>query len=257
MRLVWLLLRFGLLVALGYAAADAPYRKPRRRRRPLHRVEVWNMKVGRGQAAVDGLAELIEARDPDVVLLQEAMNYIRRLRKEFGHEWRIYSGLPFTSRANCPVMVRRDVPHGGKRGQDWGIVTVRATWVYRGRGRFVRHPGRSWTWAIADGVALMSMHRATEALGFNAKTGKREAERIKAWARRFSEWLIGGDWNNHHTDPRQNGPRDIANDLDADLVVPDDARIDFALSSEDLVEDTRRGARRGSDHHSHEYDLAA
>ncbi len=221
----------------------------------MKRVSVWNMKVGRGKAAIDGLHELIEDQDPDAILLQEAMNYVKAIRREFGGEWRIYSGTPYTERANCPVMVRRHVPHGGERGVDWGIVSCRRTWTYRGKGRFVTHKGRKWTWALAADVPLRSMHRATEALGFNDAAGDEEARKIRRWTRRNGTSLIGGDWNNVHDDRRDNSPSDTATRVKGQLVVPEGARIDYALVKGLDDVKARRGKRYGSDHHSHYYDL--
>lgn len=219
--------------------------------RRLRTVAVWNMKVGRGRAAIRGLRALIRDTDADAVLLQEAKNYLLMIRLVFGVLWRIYGGMfPRTDSANCVVMVRRTI----RRGRH-GAVRNRTPWVYTGKGRRVTHPGRVWRWARADGVYLMSVHRSTNALSINKVAGREEADRVMEW---FDDhagpMLAAGDWNNAHDDPRSNAPADIAKHVKADVVVPGDSRIDFAIAR-DLDVATWRGSKYGSDHHAHIYRL--
>lgn len=224
-------------------------------KRTLSTFAAWNMKVGRGAAALDGLAGLIADHDPDVILLQEAMHYAARIRLRFGRKWRLYSGTPGTDRANCPILVRRNLPRGRIRGKGWGLIRNRTPWYYRGKDRHVKHPGRTWTWVRVDGIRFLSMHRETEALGYNAAAGRETADSVEEWFDSHAGPMVAvGDWNNLPRDPRGDAPRTIARNIGGQLVVPDGARIDYALVR-DLDVTATRGGKYGSDHHAHVYRL--
>jgi endonuclease/exonuclease/phosphatase (EEP) superfamily protein YafD len=219
-------------------------------RSKVRTVAAWNMKVGRGKAAIDGTAGLIADHDPDVLLLQEAMNYGVRLRLRFGSKWRIYAGVPMTEAANCAVMVRRTIPRGRR-----GAIRNRHPWFYRGKGREVKKSGRVWRWVRVDGIHLLTVHRATEALGFNHTAGREEADNLENWfASHPGPMLAAGDWNNSHEDARKDSPAQIARIVKGELIVPEGARIDYALAR-DLTATAKRGGKYGSDHHSHIYTL--
>lgn len=229
---------------------------PKRRTRRVETVACWNMKVGRGAAALDGLAGLIADHQPDVILLQEGMNYVARLRLRFGRRWRVYSGAPGTVRANCPIMVRRSIPRGRIRGKGWGLVKNVTPWYYRGKDRNVKHEGRVWTWVRVDGIRFLSIHRATEALGHNAQAGREEADNIEEWFDNHDgPHLAAGDWNNLWSDKRTEAPAQIARRVKGQLVIPPDARIDYAITR-DLDVTAVRDGKYGSDHHAVIYRLA-
>lgn len=218
--------------------------------RPVRKVAAWNMKVGRGKAAVDGLAALIDDHSPEVVLLQEAMNYVTRIRLRFGRHWRVYAGAPFMERGNCAVMVRRSVKRGGH-----GKVRNRLPWRYTGQGRDVKHPGRVWRWARADGIYFLSMHRATNALSLNKAAGSEEADNLEEWfGDHAGPMIAAGDWNNLHSDGRQEAPASIARRVKAHLIVPPEGRIDYALAR-DVKGRGERVGKYGSDHPAVVYTL--
>jgi endonuclease/exonuclease/phosphatase family metal-dependent hydrolase len=204
--------------------------------------------VGRGRAATRGLRDLIRDTDADVVLLQEAKNYVTAIRAAFPG-WRVYGGIGFRESSNCVVMVRRTVTVG-KRGR----VRNRTPWTYAHKGRSVVHPGRVWRWVEADGVTLMAVHRATNALSLNEKAGREEADNLIEWLESHPRAIAAGDWNNRPVDNRPNGPAEIARHGHARLVVAPGADIDFAAVRG--VEVTARlGDRYGSDHHSQTYTI--
>lgn len=227
---------------------------PKRTRR-LDTVAVWNMKVGRGRAAIKGLRQLIRDHNPDTILLQEAMNYVPGLRLNFLN-WRIYSGAkPGHPSANCVVMVRKDLPRGRRPRKGFGAVRNHTAWTFINSGRRIIHEGRVWRWVRVDGVHLMSVHRATNALGDNAEAGREEADNLIDWFDSHNGPMIAaGDWNNLWSDKRPNSPRDIAKHVKGELVVPAEARIDYALVR-GIDVTAERGDKYGSDHHSHIYRL--
>lgn len=213
--------------------------------RHLRTVAVANLKVGRGRAAIRGLAALVRDTDADAVLLQEAKNYLPAIRARFGATWRVYGGPGFVEASNCAVMVRRSIRRGKR-----GAVRNRTPWYYRGKGRNVKHPGRVWRWARVDGVFLMSVHKATNALSLNKDAGREEADRLAEWfGDHAGPMIAAGDWNNTADDRRPNGPAEIARLAKAQVVVPPGARIDYALvRGVDVT--AKSGKSYGSDHES-------
>lgn len=227
----------------------------RKRRRELRTVLGWNMKVGRGHAALKGLRDLIREHDPEAVLLQEAMNYVAALVLLFPR-WRVYGGIPRTEGSNCVVMVRRTVPRGRRKGHGWGVIRNRTPWYYRGKGRNVKHPGRVWRWVRVDGVLLLSGHRETEALGHNRAAGRETADALVEWTKDHDgPKLAHLDWNNRCTDRRPDGPVEIAKRSGGLLLVPKggEHRPDYALVV-DGDWTARRVGREGSDHQCIRYD---
>jgi endonuclease/exonuclease/phosphatase family metal-dependent hydrolase len=197
---------------------------------------------------------IIADHDPDVILLQEAMDYVSRMRLRF-RGWRVYSGRLTTVRANCPIMVRRRRARGRIRGRGWGLVVNRRPWVYRGKGREVTHPGRVWTWARVEGIRFLSVHRATEALGHNERAGAEEADHLEYWFDSHDgPAFAAGDWNNLWSDKRRDSPAAIARTVKGELVVLAEARIDYALAT-GLTVTCERAGKYGSDHHAHVYRL--
>lgn len=219
------------------------------------RVVAWNMKVGRGTAALDGLAGIIADHDPDVILLQEGMYYVDRIRRRF-RGWRVYSGKANTTRANCPIMVRRNLRRGRLRDRGWGLIINERPWVYRKTGRpDVTHEGRTWTWVRVEGVRLLSMHRATNALSLNKAAGNEEADNLEDWFDSHAgPMFAAGDWNNLWSDKRRDSPAAIARAVKAELVIPAESRIDYGMAS-GLSVTGERGGKYGSDHHCHIYRL--
>ncbi len=226
------------------------------KRRPLRTVLGWNMKVGRGRAAIAGVHAFIKEHDPDALLLQEAMNYTAALKVTFPL-WRVYGGIPFTEGSNCVVMVRRTVRRGRRKGHGWGVIRNRIPWWFQKPGREpVRHPGRVWRWVRADGVLLLSGHRETEALGDNRAAGRETADSLVEWTKEHDgPKLAHLDWNNQCTDRRPDGPVAIAKRAGGMLLVPKggEHRPDYALVIDGDWTALRVG-REGSDHHCIRYD---
>lgn len=227
---------------------------PKRRR--LRTVLGWNMKVGRGRAAIAGVRAFIKEHDPEAFLLQEAMNYTAALKVTFPL-WRVYGGIPFTEGSNCVIMVRRSVRRGRRKGHGWGVIRNRVPWWFDHPDREpVKHPGRKWRWARADGVNLLSGHKATNALGFNRAAGREEADSLVEWTKEHDgEVLAHLDWNNLCTDKRPDGPVEIARRVGGMLLVPKggETRPDYALVR-DGEWTARRVGREGSDHQCIRYD---
>lgn len=218
-------------------------------RRRLRTVLVWNMKVGRGRAAIRGLRNLIDRHDPEVLLLQEAKNYVRAIRLTFPG-WRVYGGLGFRDSSNCVVMVRRSM----KRGKH-GTIRNGTPWTFMHDGKPVVHAGRVWRWVRVDGVALMSIHKATNALGDNKAAGEEEAFRLVEWFEDHGGPRGAfGDFNNTAADKRDHGPSDIADRADAEVLAADDEDIDLAVIAE-LEATVTQVEAEGSDHHAHRYTI--
>lgn len=218
--------------------------------RRLRTIGVWNMKVGRGRAAIRGLRALIRDTDADAVLLQEAKNYLPAIRLVFALTWRIYGGPALKDGGNCAVMVRRTIPRG-KHGR----VRNRTVWYYRGKGRNVAHEGRVWRYVRADGVWLASIHKATEALGYNAAAGREEADNLAEWfGDHDGPMLAAGDFNNRASDRRTDAPVDIAKRVRGEVLAVEENDIDIAIVR-GLDVTVRRGKSYGSDHASRVYRL--
>lgn len=216
--------------------------------RDLEWVLVWNMKVGRGRRAIRGLRRLIKRSRAQVILLQEAKNYVPAIRVAFPG-WRVFGGPGFVESSNCVVMVRRglEVTHHGR-------VRNRASWVFTGKGRHVVHPGRVWRDVVAEGVALLCVHKATEVLdknGPNHDVGLEEANNLVEWLETYDHAIAAGDINNQHDDTRPNGPVEIAHDSAAKVHVPPGGENDpdFAWVR-GLDVDLERLGDGGSDHHA-------
>jgi endonuclease/exonuclease/phosphatase family metal-dependent hydrolase len=217
------------------------------RRRKLRKIVTWNCRVGRGSKTVaKGLAQLIKDENPDVICLQEAMNYVTYLRLRFPL-WRIYCNRSWDEADNCPVMVRRTLPRGHRRRQGWGWVRVQQGWVYRPNN--AEHPGRTWTWVMVAGVAIMSLHRVAGQTGENRKSLLEETDRLIDWLAKHEKVVIIGDTNQS---PRSSDPESlnaIAEDFDARLVFDKERPgIDYALVKGIEGGSYERTVSYGSDH---------
>lgn len=221
--------------------------------RPLRTAVAWNCKVGRGRAAIRGLRDLIRDTDADAVLLQEAKNYVPAIRLRFGLKWRVYGGPGWVEASNCAVMVRRSV----RRGRRSKVVN-KTPWYFRNGGRWVQHPGRVWRGPRADGVRLLSVHKATNVLdrdGRNFDVGREEADNLADWFRRSGDPSIAaGDFNNQARDPRQGAPSDIAKRVRGEVVASSQYDIDLAIVR-GLDVTVKRLGKYGSDHEAHVYRL--
>lgn len=217
--------------------------------RRLRTVVAWNMKVGRGRAAIRDLRSLIRDHRPEVVLLQEAKNYVTAIRVAFPG-WRVYGGPGRIDASNCVIMVRRSV-----RVSHHGRVKNHTPWKYLHNGRSVTHPGRVWRWVQAGGITFLSLHKATNALGLNKSAGLEEADNLIDWFGDHADpTFAAGDWNNQHDDRRPNGPVDIARHAQARIVASPQAGIDFA-AVRGIAAVATRGDKYGSDHHATIYRL--
>jgi hypothetical protein len=147
-------------------------------------------------------------------------------------------------------MVRRSF----KRGKS-GKVRNRTPWTYAHKGRTVVHPGRVWRWVRVEGVALMSIHKATNALGTNRAAGEEEAFRLVEWFEDHAGQLGAfGDANNQADDQRDDAPAHIAARAEAELVSESPDDIDLGIVR-GMTGRWKRGKKYGSDHYSHTYEI--
>lgn len=214
-------------------------------------VLTWNAKVGRGSKVVCGnLRQLIRDNpDADVIHLQEAMNYVRRIRIAFAPLWRVYAPGGWEEAANSPVMVRRwRRPHIRREGSGWGWVRNREHWIGPKHG--ILHPGRTWTWVRVTGVACLSLHRVYGGQNRNAKAYQEEWHRLTAFAKGRPRVFIAGDTNTPLTANWPYDMRSLAEELGGTILAPADERgPDYAVAVGLTGSCTRLG-KYGSDHHA-------
>lgn len=172
------------------------------------RVVAWNCKVNRPPGDVaNGLRNLIQDQDPDVVCLQEAGDYVSKIKQEFGVDhggaWRVYCHNDWTKANDCPVMVHKRF-NAKTRGDPDGWNTIRTKTEWTGPSGHT-HKGRTWTWVKVDSRFVCSFHRCTGGKGKNKASAKEEYDVMCEWIsdRTDERIIVLGD---HNIGPQEQDP---------------------------------------------------
>lgn len=208
----------------------------------------WNCKVGRHpQSVVAGLRGIIRDHDPEVVVLQEADEYVPAIRKAFNKHWYVYARNIGREGRQCPVMVRK-AGHRRKYIKDggWGTVHPKTRW----EGPHGQpHEGRTWTWVYVSGAVVLSLHRCTGGRAKNKDAYLEEAkELIRFFARHAGrQILVFGDTNTEFGVVYGGSMQQVANIVHGLLTGDRPPGVDYMLSKGARGTVNRR-KEYGSDH---------
>lgn len=210
------------------------------------RVLSWNAKVGRDNKQVtDGLADLIDNTNPDVVCLQESMKYVKSIRDRFGDHWFVYAHDEWEESNMNPVMVRKKGHDKQQRGEGWNTVRTATVWTGPQGGT---HKGRTWTFVKVKDLWVMSFHRCTGGHDQNKDAFMEEFDQVLKWVKNRGEspLLIIGD---HNCGPKADFPGSswrIKNKIDG-AITNTDAGVCYAIKRGIPGTMVSKGAH-GSDH---------
>lgn len=211
------------------------------------RVTSWNCKVGRNPSSVcDSIENLIENTNPDVICLQEAKQYTDALHNRFDSDWYVYAKKGWEESTANPVLVHRSQGNRKGYGEGWGTLRYKTRWVGPQGGA---HDGRTWTWALVNGLYVMSLHRCTDGDGRNSDAFADEARILEDWIDDCdSSVLVIGDHNCGHKATYYGASKTIAQAVDGMIVADaEEPGIDYAIKR-GLKGDVHRGKSYGSDH---------
>lgn len=120
-------------------------------------VATYNVKEGRGDSAAVGavrnlLDDLQDSDErPDVVVLNEAGNYLDAIRRHFGSEYRVLAKRNRPESASTMMLVRRSV-----KVVRWRQLVNKLGWWGPFNG--LRHAGRTWPLVFLKGWVGLGMH---------------------------------------------------------------------------------------------------
>lgn len=212
----------------------------------------WNMKVGRRprRTVIRGLRQLIKASDPDVVALQEAMNYVStiRLAPLIMALFRVITPTGWTEATNCPLLVRRwRKPVHRTQGVGWGFIRNTIGWV--GPLHDIHHPGRTWSWAKVAGVYVVSLHRCWGGGTRNRAAYVEEYHQLVRFIRDRRYVVVVGDTNTPWGADWIGGMEQLAEETGCTLVAdPQHPGIDYAAVKGLDATARRLPDSKGSDH---------
>lgn len=219
------------------------------------RIVAWNCHTGRSDDAVgDGLRNLINDLDPDVLCLQEATNYTDVIKARFdvsnGGAFRCYWHKEWAEANQCPVLVHKRF-NAKTRGDPNGWNTIRCTTKWTGPNGN-SHAGRTWTWVKVDSRYVVSIHRATGYKGQNKPASKDEYAVLCDWleARDDQRIVVLGD---HNMGPKEASPywtsKCAANYVHGSTRYDQaDPGIDYAICRNQQADQVKRKGSYGSDH---------
>lgn len=212
------------------------------------KVVSWNCKVGRDQGVVgDSLKEIIDTKNPQVVLLQEAGGYVDMLRDRFDHAWFVYAKGGWDESMMCPVLVRKQDHNRKEYDVGWDTLRTHTSWTGPQGGV---HRGRTWTWVKCEGVLYLSLHRCTSGNDKNKAAFREEYDVLVKFLNNRSEPIVVmGDHNCGSKKEFPGASRLIAQAVGGKVRADtDDPGIDYGITVDVKGEVYRMDRSFGSDH---------
>jgi endonuclease/exonuclease/phosphatase family metal-dependent hydrolase len=211
----------------------------------------YNAQVNRDIGAVVKSLRMMLRDHPhtDVVVLQEAQQYVDFLRKAFVGNWWIYGRKGRAEGLMNPVMVRKAINFPKRKwGPGWGTIANTTDWIGPKHG--LKHEGRTWTWVLVGDVYVLSLHRATDGAGQNRKAYLEEAGRLTQFfeKRQGKDIIVFGDTNTGIGADHPGSMQRIREKVHGRLIADEPAGVDYALTTRSITASVERTKTYGSDH---------